>query len=440
MKTTKNLFSESDCLLVLGEGNFSFTTCLSKTFKCKIIATDVSTNSAGDSFTQHNCEQLVGRGHQVFFGIDATKLEDYPQLEANQNINYIIFNFPHVLSKKMKIGLNRDLLKQFFKSASKMIGEKKGIKILVSLCGGQSGVNAVEAPDKRRVWFDSWQLPEMAANGHFVITGFENFSFSYQLFGYRLRNASFNASDAKTFTLEKRQTIDVSSDKLSRILMNNQKNLFVKHLIIGLLSAVCDLTDQLSVISFTRIDYKTNTFPFVKHWIEVRIEALESDVLLSLSRFLGHVIAVEDGMVSSNGVVVGHVSGDVVRLCVEQLARLKFNVNDSRILWSEYMKFDEEDNQYKTGSLFYRQHIHDISFWVNSDFNYKQLLETNLDVFGTLLKSIALIDSYVSNGKTSKCYRFAYESVDRGFSRDKCNRMQNRFRDLLTQRYGLALR
>ena len=433
MKTKKNLFSERDCLLVLGEGNFSFTAFLSETFKCRIIATDVTNNCTKDSLTQQNCDRVIRLGHKVVFGIDATKLDEYTELKIHQDINYIIFNFPHVLSKKMKIGLNRDLLKRFFESSSHLIGDKNGVKLMVSLCGGQSGINAV---DKQREWSDSWQLPEMAANGQFVIIGFNDFCFDYQLFGYRLKGISFNASDAKTFILEKRKTIDISSDKLSQILLNNRTNLFSKDLVLVLIEDIEHLTNQLTTL-VTQIDYQTDSFPFVKHWLRISKEA---NTLFSLSQYLGHVIDEEEVNLIVNNTMIGYVERSNINLCVENLTFLKYNINDSRIVWSEYLKFDDEEKQYMTGSLFYRQHIHDISFWVNSNSYYKQLLETILDVFGTLLKSIELIDSFVSNEKTSKCYRIVYESVDRGFSQKKCNQMQKMVRDLLTQRYGLTLR
>ncbi|XP_054166114.1 uncharacterized protein LOC128963625 [Oppia nitens] len=172
MKTTKNLFFESDCILTLGDGNFTFSRYLYQSFKCKIIATDVVDNHKSNSLIKDNREYLIDNGHNVYLGVDATKLEEYPLLMCRNDISYIIFNFPHVLTKKMKIGLNRQLLKEFFESAQRFIGDKS-IKVMVSLCSGQSGVNDIEETDRK--WSDSWQLPEMATNGNFVIIDYNDF-------------------------------------------------------------------------------------------------------------------------------------------------------------------------------------------------------------------------------------------------------------------------
>ncbi len=67
----------------------------------------------------------------------------------------------------MKIGLNRELLKKFFVSAHNYISDRR-VKVHVTLCSGQSGIDEVETHHKRQ-WSDSWQLPEMASFGHFVI-------------------------------------------------------------------------------------------------------------------------------------------------------------------------------------------------------------------------------------------------------------------------------
>ena len=435
-KTTKNSFSESDCILVLGEGNFTFSLYLSNCFKCKIIATEVTGGHNIESDVRRNCEHLMRSGHEVYFGIDATKLETYDNLKSRQDINHIIFNFPHILTKKMKIGLNRDLLKRFFQSAEKFIAGRSDVKVMVSLCSGQSGINAIEAEDKQRKWWDSWQLPEMAAYGNFVITSFNDFCFDYQLFGYRLRNISFNRNNSKTFLFQKRDNIHTNAKHLSQTLLNNDKNLFSNHLIKGLINDLKKILNQ-SLDFETEIDLTTNSFPFVKHWIVVK---RNSESVPKLNHYFNDCLIVSEEQLVSNNVIIGRISSSIVRLSVESLSQLKWKISDSRILWSKYLYFDERDKEFTTGSLFYRQHIHDLSFWVNSDSYYYQLLETILDVFSTLLKSIQMIDKFESNGKTSKCYRITYESVDSALTQQKSNQMQNIVRDLLSERHRFVLR
>ena len=434
-KTTKSLFSESDCLLVLGEGNFSFTKHLSQFFKCKIIATELTTHSK-DPSVEENCQHLLKSGHSVYFGIDATKLEDYPELRSRRDITHIIFNFPHILSKKMKIGLNRELLKQFFESTEKFIRLTNNVKVMVSLCSGQSGINSIEEPDKQRLWSDSWQLPEMATNGNFVITSVNDFCFDYQLFGYRLKNISFDKNNAKTFVFQKRDNIEMNCNHLSQTLLNYNKNLFSNHLVIELITNFKEIFKE-SLEFETGIDLNTNIYPFVKHWIILKSD---NPTLSKLDQMFGNSLIVCNEDIILENIKIGQIFEKCIKLSIEQLARLKWNITDSRILWSKYLHFDEIDQKFKTGSLFHCQHIHDISFWINSDSYYSQLLHTILDTFSTLLKSIKLIDCFVLNNKTSKCYRIVYESVDCALSQQKCNQMQNIVRNRLKENHNFDLR
>jgi hypothetical protein len=78
------------------------------------------------------------------------------------------------------------------------------VKVHVTLCSGQSGIDEVETHHKRQ-WSDSWQLPEMASFGHFVIISVTPFDCNYQSFGYRLKNISFNTNNANTFSFQKKK-------------------------------------------------------------------------------------------------------------------------------------------------------------------------------------------------------------------------------------------
>jgi hypothetical protein len=282
----------------------------------------------------------------------------------------------------------------------------------------------------------------MASFGDFVITSVTPFDCNYQSFGYRLKNTPFNTSNANTFSFEKRNPLIITSNKLTQILFNNNHNLFSNYLVNQLIDELRSVfINSLSIKC--EVDLKTTYFPFVKHWV---ILEKENDTLLKLKNYFNSfenlVIVIEREMIQINDIIIGFIYDSCVKLSVEQLVNLKWNISDSRIVWSKYLYFDKHSHDYRTGSLYYREHSHDISFWINHSFSYSNLLETVLDVFGTLLKSIQLIDTYKESdtSRTSLCYRIVYQSVDCALSQLKCNQMQELLRNVLNEKLNLILR
>ncbi|KAK0094171.1 hypothetical protein PV326_011670 [Microctonus aethiopoides] len=188
-----SIFNENDKVLLLGEGNFSFSVSLLK-HNLKIILISTCYEPVPISETAHeNIKYLKNHGVCVLLGVDATKLPEHYQLN-NLRFNKILFNFPHVCSK-MRLDKNRELLRNFFISAEKLL-EAKG-QVLVSLCNGQGGTN-MDKPQRK--WDDSWKIKEMAAHGNFILTAVEpyvsnNFS-NYTRTGYRGLDKQFNINEA----------------------------------------------------------------------------------------------------------------------------------------------------------------------------------------------------------------------------------------------------
>lgn len=98
-------FSTTDRILLVGEGNFSFTRALVVDppsfleFLPSENITATAYDSRGDCFqkypdAQHIVEQLTSKGVTVIFGVDATKLEKCPALK-NRRYDKIMWNFPH---------------------------------------------------------------------------------------------------------------------------------------------------------------------------------------------------------------------------------------------------------------------------------------------------------------------------------------------------------
>lgn len=140
----------------------------------------------------------------MLLGVDATKLDEHFVLR-NEKFSKIVFNFPHI-GGKMKIHLNRALLKRFFQTASKLVTLDG--RILVSLCKGQGGTK-VDKPLRR--WDDTWQVVEMAAHGELVLVSVEKFRNdmipNYTSIGYRGGGAAFHTDGALVHVFSKREPL-----------------------------------------------------------------------------------------------------------------------------------------------------------------------------------------------------------------------------------------
>lgn len=134
-------------------------------------------------------------GVRVLVGVDGTNLNEHPILKT-ELFDKIIFNFPHA-GGKMRIEKNRELLRNFFISASDSL--KNNGLILVTLCNGQGGT-VVDNPPRR--WDDSWKIVEMAAHGNFVLKSVVPFAWSsfqnYAVTGYRSLDKQFHSAGALT--------------------------------------------------------------------------------------------------------------------------------------------------------------------------------------------------------------------------------------------------
>ena len=110
-------FSSSDRILLVGEGDFSFSRSLLETHGCaSLIATSFDKQSALQSKYPQATSNVRAleeeEGCQVLFGVDATKLgrpgaSDGGGKEVKRgNFDRVIFNFPHVG------GLTKDVNRQ----------------------------------------------------------------------------------------------------------------------------------------------------------------------------------------------------------------------------------------------------------------------------------------------------------------------------------------
>ncbi|XP_012968458.1 ferredoxin-fold anticodon-binding domain-containing protein 1 isoform X2 [Mesocricetus auratus] len=103
-------------LLLVGEGNFSFTASLIDTLDPGVSVTATClqhpADLEGDPVTQENLQRLRERGVEVRFGVDCTQLAR--ALQAHErDFDRIYFNFPHC-GRKAGVAKNRELLAKFF--------------------------------------------------------------------------------------------------------------------------------------------------------------------------------------------------------------------------------------------------------------------------------------------------------------------------------------
>ncbi|XP_018081402.1 ferredoxin-fold anticodon-binding domain-containing protein 1-like [Xenopus laevis] len=186
-------------ILLVGEGNFSFSVCLCDLSRGRfhITATcfEAEDKVCRQTLAWNNVQHLRERGAVVVFGVDATDLGGN-ELLANKPYDQIIFNFPHC-GRKAGVKKNRDLLTKFFLSCSNVLSQEGDIH--VALCKGQGGT---PADQHLREWHNSWQVVAMAAKAGYILSAVVPFGTDqyngYQCTGYRSQEKSFHVEGSLT--------------------------------------------------------------------------------------------------------------------------------------------------------------------------------------------------------------------------------------------------
>ncbi|XP_067421417.1 ferredoxin-fold anticodon-binding domain-containing protein 1 isoform X2 [Emydura macquarii macquarii] len=184
-------------LLLVGEGNFSFSAalCDASDLETHVTATCYESEErvSRQALAKNNIQHLRGKGAEVCFCVDCTKLKDY-FLPAKRKFDCIYFNFPHC-GRKAGVTKNRELLAKFFCSCAEVLAEKG--EVHVALCKGQGGT---PADQPMREWHNSWQVVAMAAGAGFILSDVHPFNLEdvhgYKCTGYRSQDKSFSVEGA----------------------------------------------------------------------------------------------------------------------------------------------------------------------------------------------------------------------------------------------------
>ncbi|OUZ99248.1 protein of unknown function DUF2431 [Macleaya cordata] len=133
-----NHYSTSQRILLVGEGDFSFSLCLANAFgsATNMVSTSIDTQESLSNkygYAIGNVRELEEKGCLVLLGVDATQMSQHFFLRT-QRFDRIVYNFPHVgflyrENSHCQIELNKRLVKGFLKNAKELIREKGEIHV-----------------------------------------------------------------------------------------------------------------------------------------------------------------------------------------------------------------------------------------------------------------------------------------------------------------------
>ncbi|KAL6496404.1 hypothetical protein OROGR_029662 [Orobanche gracilis] len=162
-------YSSGHNILLVGEGDFSFSLCLAMAFgsATNIVATTLDSYEeliAKYKDAQENVAMLTALGASVLFRVDATKMKNLPDLWWRK-FHRIIYNFPHAgfhgkEDNPNLITMHRNLVLGFLKNASSMLWPN-----------GEIHVN-----HKTSEPFDAWKIEDLGSLCSLICTAKDEFN------------------------------------------------------------------------------------------------------------------------------------------------------------------------------------------------------------------------------------------------------------------------
>ncbi|GAB4836019.1 hypothetical protein Ancab_000937 [Ancistrocladus abbreviatus] len=197
-ETRKGPYTSSQKMLLVGEGDFSFSACLAVAFgtAANMVATSLDSREfllENYSMAMWNILELTSRGCMVMHGVDATKMASHHSLHT-MIFDRIIFNFPHAgifrnsgASPTSQICQHQRLVSMFLENAKGMIKEDGEIHIT----------------HKSNDFFQLWEIQQLAADeGLYLVEAVRFNHRDYQ--GYSTKfgfggDKYFNCNPSKTY-------------------------------------------------------------------------------------------------------------------------------------------------------------------------------------------------------------------------------------------------
>lgn len=140
-------FSPEDSILLVGEGDLSFSRALVEHHYCEnvtatVLEKDLEELTAKYPHVKENVDLIEAEGSKVAYGVDAKKMAPWAKKSGKDSVGImdrIIFNFPHVGGKSTDVNrqvrYNQELLVEFFKRA--LLSLAPGGTIIVTLFEGE---------------------------------------------------------------------------------------------------------------------------------------------------------------------------------------------------------------------------------------------------------------------------------------------------------------
>ena len=122
-------------------------------------------------------------------------------------------------------------------------------------------------------------------------------------------------------------------------------------------------------------------------------------------------------------------------LGLERLAMILFEIPDIRLFWTEDERFT---SQFKEGQITkfepyskYPPVYKDIAFWIPDDYVENDFFELARGIAGDIVEKMEMVDEFTNpkKGKTSKCYRITYRSMDRSLTNEEVDALQDDLRE-----------